>query len=175
MKSAKGKKFLATIYRIWMMRHVDVPEEVVRGLQKDAATHAKMRKSEKIAKKYIPVIADVNGTSVQTTLMPAGGGRFRMQFNADLRKAANADAGDLVSLTLVFDPGSRELSVPEDLSAALRKHARARKAFEKCPPGHRRQIVKWMDEAKSEAVRQRRILRVIDLMLERAILGPKRK
>jgi hypothetical protein len=175
MKAKSGDKFLATIYRIWMMRHVDVPDEIARRLQKEAGMQRAQRASKNTQHKYIPVVATVDGTSVRTTLMPAGGGRYRMQFNADLRKAANADAGDLVGVTLAFDPGSREVNVPKDLAASLRKHSKARKAFEKCPPGHRRQIVKWMDEAKSEIVRQRRIARVIDILLERAILGPKRK
>jgi hypothetical protein len=174
-KSNKGEKCLAIVYRIWMMRYVDVPDEIVRGLQRDAASQARTGIAKSPTLKYVPVIATVNGTSVRTTLMPAGGGRYRMQFNANLRKAANADTGDLVGVAITFDSASREVNVPQDLSGALRKRPKARKAFEKCPPGHRRQIVRWMDEAKNAAARQRRIARVIDIMLERAILGPKRK
>ena len=156
-------KFMASIYRIWMLRYVDVPEEAISALKRDAG---------KTAAKYIPVMATVNGRTVQTTLLPAGGGKYRMQFNATLRKAAGADVGDLVSVAIAFDRGSREISVPADLQSALRKHTKARKAFESLPPGHRRQFLKWMDEAKSEATRSKRIDVLIDRMLERAILGP---
>jgi hypothetical protein len=159
-------KFLASVYRIWMLRYVDVPEEAVRALGQDG---------EKRRPRYIPVLATVNGRSVPTTLLPAGGGRFRMQFNAELRKAAGADAGDVVSVTITLDRESREIPVPADLQAALKKHAKARKAFEKLPPGHRRQYLKWMNEAKSEAARSKRIDVVIDRMLERAILGPEKR
>jgi hypothetical protein len=175
MKKTEKNNFLATIYRIWMMRHVDVPDGVARRLEKHQASRARTQGATKQKTKHIPVIATVNRTSVHTTLLPAGGGRYRMHFNAELRKAANADAGDLVGVTLAFDPGSRDVNVPKDLAAALRGHRKARKALRKCPPGHRRQIVKWMDEAKGEAARKRRIARVIDIMLERAILGPDRK
>jgi bacteriocin resistance YdeI/OmpD-like protein/uncharacterized protein DUF1905 len=159
-------KFLARVYRIWMLRYVDVPEEAVRGLKQDA---------QKTGTKYIPVLATVNGRSVQTTLLPAGGGKYRMQFNATLRKAAGADAGDVVSIEISLDRGSREIPVPADLRDALSKHAKAGKAFENCPPGYRRQILKWMDAAKSEAARSKRIDIVIDRMLERAILAPGRR
>jgi hypothetical protein len=79
----RPKKFLATIYKIWMMRHVDVPDEVARALAKQL--HSRRRRGagrknekpkEKTAKpKYIPVLATVNGKSARVTLVPAGGGR----------------------------------------------------------------------------------------------------
>jgi hypothetical protein len=156
-------EFMASVYRIWMLRYVDVPEEAVCALKPGA---------EGKSSKYIPVLATVNGRSVQTTSLPAGGGKYRMQFNATLRKAAGADAGDVVSVAISLDRASREIAVPADLQAALKKHAKARKGFESLPPGHRRQYLKWMNEAKSEAARSKRIEIMIDRMLERAILGP---
>ncbi len=169
MKRDQPKKFLAGIYRIWMLRYVDVPEAIARKLEKEAASGTK--KSER-KNRYIPVVAAVNGKSVRTTLLPAGGGRYRMQFNGALRKAAQADTGDVVSLEVHLDTESRELGVPADLRAALNHHRKAKKAFDEAPPGYRRQILKWMDAAKGEAARTRRIEIVIDRMLERAILGP---
>jgi len=59
-------RFMATIYKIWMLRYVDVPEEISRAL-----------KDEYGKKKYIPVTAIVNARSTRTTLTPAGAGRFR--------------------------------------------------------------------------------------------------
>lgn len=97
-----------------------------------------------------------------------------MQFNATLRKAANADAGDAVSLQLSLDTESREIAVPTDLRDALRLHPKAGKAFRDAPPGYRRQILKWMAAAKGTIARQRRIEMVMDRMLERAVLGPSR-
>lgn len=170
MTAGQGKKtkaksdcrFLTTVYRIWMLRYVDVPEALSTKLAKEAGGGSR---------KYIPVIANVNGHRERTTLLPAGGGRYRMQFNAGLRKAANADAGDAVSVELSLDTGSRELTLPADLRAALEEHPKIKKAFDEAPPGYRRQILKWMDVAKSEAARNRRIEIVMDRMLERSILG----
>lgn len=165
MKRISRVTFLANIYRIWRLRYVDVPKDVVQELAKEFKTHVKPAK-------YIPVVAQVNGHSVRTTLLPAGGGRHRVQFNAELRKASHSDVGDLVSVELSLDRQPRETPVPPDLSAALKQHATARKAFENAPPGYRRQILKWMDSAKSDSARARRIEVVMDRMLERAMLGP---
>lgn len=168
----KSYRFQAVIYRIWMMRHVNVPSEIARAMQAELARRSARRPSKRESK-YIPVVAIVNGARARTTLVPAGAGRFRMQINTALRKAARADAGDLVGVELQLDLESRELPVPADLRAGLRQHPKAWKAFEALAPGHRRHVIAWFDSAKSAAARERRLARAIDMLLERALLGPK--
>jgi len=157
--SLAPKRFMATIYRIWMMRHVHVPEEIGCALEKESGK-----------KKHIPVVASVNGKSARTTLVPAGGGRYRLQLNTALRKAARADVGDVVNVELRIDRASRSLPVPPDLSVGLKRHPKAWKAFQALAPGHRRQFILWFDSAKSPAARQRRLDRAMDVLLERALL-----
>jgi bacteriocin resistance YdeI/OmpD-like protein/uncharacterized protein DUF1905 len=170
----KPARFMATIYRIWMMRHVDVPDEIARRLQKQMASGKRASKREKQAKpKYIPVVAIVSGKTARATLLPAGGRRYRMQINTALRKAARADAGDVVSVELRLDRESRELTVPADLRAGLKRHPKAWKAFEALGPGHRRHIIRWYDSAKSAEARKRRLDRAVDHLLERALLRPR--
>ena len=171
-KSANSLKFLATIYQIWMMRHVDVPQEMSDALAKAyAAGTPKLRKGQK--PKYIPVVAVVNGRSARATLVPAGPGRYRLQIITALRKAAQADTGDAVAVELRLDREPRTLPVPPDLQTALKEHPKARKAFENFAPGQRRQFIKWYDAAKSPGVRRRRLDRALDILLERAALSRK--
>jgi Bacteriocin-protection, YdeI or OmpD-Associated/Domain of unknown function (DUF1905) len=197
--NAKPKRFLATVYKIWMMRHVDVPEEVSAALIKQLTKSGQVNGSSKrvrhephsgkpqrrasngtgqrdaLKPKYVPVIAIVNGRSARVTLVPAGGGRFRMQINTVLRKAARVDVGDVVGVELRLDLESRELPVPRDLRDGLKAVPKARKAFESLTPAHRRHFVQWFDSAKSAEARQRRLERAIDVLLERALLKPRRK
>lgn len=162
------------------MRHVDVPDDVARALVKQlqsgrrrGAGRKNEKPKEKTAKpKYIPVLAVVNGKSSQVTLVPAGGGRYRMQINTTPRKAARADVGDVVGIELRLDLSPRTLPVPPDLRAGLKPHPKAWKAFEALAPGSRRQFIQWFDSAKSAEVRARRLDRVIDVLLERALLRP---
>jgi hypothetical protein len=171
-KSANPLKFLATIYKIWMMRHVDVPEEISSSLAKAYAGTGQQRKPAK--PKYIPVVAIVNGRSARATLVPAGAGRYRLQLNTSLRKAAHADTGDVVRVELRLDRAPRTLPVPPDLRAGLKHHPKARKAFEALAPGSRRQFIQWYDSAKAPETRRRRLERAIDVLLERALLSPRR-
>ncbi len=170
------QRFMATIYKIWMMRHVDVPEDVACALVKEITRGTRAKKQEKPARsakpKYIPVVAMVNGKSARVTLVPAGGGRYRMQINTTLRKAARVDVGDVVGVELRIDRASRSLPVPPDLRAGLKPHPKAWKAFEALAPGHRRHFIEWFDAAKSADARRRRLDRAIDVLLERALLRP---
>ncbi|MGB0035866.1 MAG: YdeI/OmpD-associated family protein [Candidatus Acidiferrales bacterium] len=155
---------MATIYKIWMLRYVDVPKEIGHALEKESGK-----------KKHIPVVAIVNGRSTRTTLMPAGGGQYRLQFNVTLRKAAHADIGDVVGVELRIDRGSRIVPIPAELKDAL-KHRRAeRKVFEKMGKGTRRQLLLYIVKAKSPEVRRKRIARFLEILLEHSLLGSTRK
>jgi len=172
----KSQRFQATIYKIWMMRHIDVPEDASAELLKQLA-RARIGKTKRSAgkPKYIPVVAIVNGRSARGTLVSAGGGMFRMQINTALRKAARVDTGDLVSVELRVDRDSRELPVPADLREGLKAFPKAQDIFEKLTPAHRRHIIEYFDSAKSAGARQRRLERTIDVLLERAFLRPREK
>jgi len=151
-----------------------IPERTSRPNRKPQKPSKLMKPAEAAKARYIPVVAIVNGRTSRTTLVPAGDGRYRLQINTALRKAAHADVGDVVSVELRLDLESRDLPVPADLHAALREHPKARKAFETLATGHRRQFIKWFDSAKAPETRARRVTRAMDILLERAILGAAR-
>lgn len=177
-KSKPARRFVATIYKSWMMRQLDVPDEVARSLAKELGASGDSKrvgpggrskgKSKTVRTKYIPVLARVNGQEARATLVPAGGGRYRMHLNTALRKAARADAGDRVSVTLRLDRESREPTVPADLRAGLKENAEARRAFEALTPAHRRHIVVWFDSARRLDTRIRRLGFTIDYLLKHA-------
>jgi hypothetical protein len=176
-KAKATHRFVSTIYKLWLMRHVDVPDEVARALAKEltaggtseSSGHgARSSKKNKLLRtKYIPVFATVNGQEARVTLVPAGGGRYRVQLNTALRKAAQADAGDEVSVTLRLDRESREPTVPSDLRMALKENHEARKIFEALTTGHRRHIVDWFDSARGVDTRIRRLGFTIEFLLKR--------
>jgi hypothetical protein len=180
-KAKTTHRFVATIYKLWMMRHVDVPDEVARSLAKELAASSTSagsrhgarsgKKNKPLRTKYIPVLATVNGREARVTLVPAGGGRYRVQLNTALRKAARADAGDEVSVTLRIDRESREPALPTDLRMALEENPEARKIFEALTTGHRRHIVEWFDSARGMDTRIRRLGFTIDFLLKRGREG----
>jgi uncharacterized protein YdeI (YjbR/CyaY-like superfamily) len=60
----------------------------------------------------------------------------------------------------------RELVVPDDLQAALRSNLAASKTFDAFSPGKKREYVDWLNEAKTDATRTRRLATAIEWMAE---------
>jgi Domain of unknown function (DUF1905)/Bacteriocin-protection, YdeI or OmpD-Associated len=170
--AARSHRFLATIYKIWILRHVSVPDDVASALTADMRSADSQEKGAKAAPKHIPVVATVNRLSVQTTLVPAGGGKYRLILNTELRRAGGAEAGDVIGVELRFDPNSREVDVPGELRAGIARNSVARKELERLPPGHKRQLARFYLKAKSESARARAIEKTIEHLRERALLRP---
>ncbi|MBI5761600.1 MAG: YdeI/OmpD-associated family protein [Planctomycetales bacterium] len=60
----------------------------------------------------------------------------------------------------------KETVVPDDLLAALAKNKKARVAFEAFSYSHKKEYVEWINEAKQEATRQRRLATTIEWLAE---------
>jgi uncharacterized protein YdeI (YjbR/CyaY-like superfamily) len=59
-----------------------------------------------------------------------------------------------------------EAAVPSDLAAALKKNRKAAATFESFPPGHRREYVTWITEAKREETRAKRVAQAVEWLAE---------
>lgn len=59
-----------------------------------------------------------------------------------------------------------EAAVPEDLAAALQSAPAARKTFDAFPPGHRREYIAWITEAKQPATRAKRLAQAVEWLAE---------
>ena len=57
-------------------------------------------------------------------------------------------------------------TVPPDLAAALRGNAAARGTFEGFPPSHQREYVEWLEDAKREDTRAKRLAQTIEWLAE---------
>ncbi|MDQ3228181.1 MAG: YdeI/OmpD-associated family protein, partial [Pseudomonadota bacterium] len=58
------------------------------------------------------------------------------------------------------------VEVPDDLPAALKKNAKARKTFDGFSPSARREYVQWLTEAKREETRRKRLTQAVEWMAE---------
>ncbi len=60
----------------------------------------------------------------------------------------------------------KELIVPKDLASALSKNKPAKAAFEKFPYSHKKEYVQWIEEAKTEPTRDKRLATTIEWLTE---------
>jgi len=58
----------------------------------------------------------------------------------------------------------QEFNVPEDLLWALADNAQAQAAFDKLPQSHRKEYVDWIQSAKKDETRVRRIQQAVEMI-----------
>jgi hypothetical protein len=109
---------------------------------------------------YVPVTAVLGKKSFAVNLVPRGGGRHRLCLNQPMRNAAGRETGERVKIALALDTASRVLKTPADLARALRAKGQWAR-FGKLRPSHRKEIIRWVSQAKAAETRARRIARVL--------------
>jgi uncharacterized protein YdeI (YjbR/CyaY-like superfamily) len=115
--------------------------------------------------KRFPVVATVNGYSWRTTVT-----RMRAEFlvglNRAVREAARVHAGDTVDVKLELDTAPREVEVPGALEDALASDPSARSAFDALAYTHRKEYARWIEEAKRDDTRERRVAQALQMLRE---------
>jgi uncharacterized protein YdeI (YjbR/CyaY-like superfamily) len=91
-------------------------------------------------------------------------GEFLLGLSKANREAAGIRAGDEITLELELDSAPREVDVPESLAAALAVDSTAQRAFDKLAFTHRKEFARWIEEAKREETRERRVIKAIEML-----------
>ena len=84
--------------------------------------------------------------------------------NREVREGAKAEAGYQVDLELELDTKPREVEVPPALAAALAADAEALAAFQKLSYTHRKEYARWVQEAKKDDTRDRRVAQALEML-----------
>ena len=115
----------------------------------------------------IQVRGTVNGVPFRGSALPYGDGSHFVAVNKAIRDQAGVTQGDTVSVALERDDESRVLTVPDDLRRALDAHPAAGAAFATFSYSHKREYLAWIESAKTEATRQRRIQSAVEKIATR--------
>ena len=108
-----------------------------------------------------PVRVTVNGYTYRSTVAPMGG-RFYVPLSAENRAPAGVSAGDEVEVGIELDTAPREVAVPDDLAAALDAEPGLRQRFDALAFSHRKEHVRAIEDARTDATRARRIGRAVE-------------
>jgi hypothetical protein len=127
---------------------IEVPDDVVAGL----GSHKR------------PAVRVTIGDYSYRSTVARMGGRFLLPVSAEVRKGAGVAAGDEVDVEVVLDDAPREVTVPDDLAAALDAVPGARARFDALSYTARKEHVRAVEEAKTAATRERRIAKAVDTL-----------
>jgi Domain of unknown function (DUF1905)/Bacteriocin-protection, YdeI or OmpD-Associated len=145
--------FSSKIYKVGIIRFVDVPADISRALG-DGAPH-------------VPVRGEVERIPVQTTLVSRGNGGYRMAIHGDIRKKLRVDAGAVVEIAIERDEDSREPALPPALVLALRNAPKAQAAFRRMTTALRRQVVRYLTSVRQQSTLERRVTKMIQILERR--------
>jgi hypothetical protein len=103
------------------------------------------------------VFGEINGFAFRTSLFPESGGKkCVLLVNKKMQSGARAKPGDTANFRLQPDLEEREAPMPAELGKALRADRALRLYFDALSPSMRRDIGRWISEAKSAEIRQKR-------------------
>jgi hypothetical protein len=112
-----------------------------------------------------PVRVTVNGYSYRTTVASMNGS-FMCSVSAEIRKNAGVAGGDEVDVEIELDAEPREVTVPADLRTALGADPEAARFFDALSYSHKSAYVLWIESAKKDETRQRRIPEAVRMLKE---------
>lgn len=143
-------KFKTTVLQVGNNTGIVIPEKVIENLG---------------AGKRPPVVITLKGYTYRSTVASMYG-QFLVPLSAEHRKNSGISGGENLDVTLIIDKEPRTVELPDALTSALQKNARAMQAFEKLPPSGKKKVVLLINSAKTEETKQRRIAKTIDDLKE---------
>jgi len=121
--------------------------------------------SEKLPRRgRTTVDGTINGCRFQATLEPDGQLSHWLRVNKELRDAAGADIGDVVTIEIMPVEEEPEPGIPSDLLAALTANPEARAAWDSTTTIARLDWIHWITSAKQAKTRAQRISNACDML-----------
>jgi hypothetical protein len=142
--------FTATIGILGVNPYVRVPKRHLENLFEAAGR----------TRGPIPITVNLEGKSYKQTLVRFQGD-WRLYLNTPMRKVANKQVGDRVALKVEFDPLPRIERMPSTFKFALENSAAARAAFEALAASRKKEILRYLNNLKTETSLDRNVSNVI--------------
>lgn len=105
----------------------------------------------------------------KVSLIPMGEGEFIIPINAGIRKGTGKRYGATLKVRIELDKSS--IKPPSELIECLQDEPEALKYFNALPQSHRNYFTKWIDSAKTEPTKTKRIALVVKTMVRKMDFG----
>ena len=114
----------------------------------------------------IPVKATFDGVPYSGSLSACGGPHHMLGVLKAIRKQTGKDIGDTLAVELWKDEAPRTVEVPTHFQTLMQQSG-VLEFFESLSYTHRKEYVRWLTEAKTEATREKRITKAIEMLKQR--------
>ena len=110
-----------------------------------------------------PVRGTLNDAPFRSTLAKHDD-RWLLVVNPELAEAVGASEGDWVAVEIDVDDEPRAIEIPQDLREALLAEPDLAGRFDGLSYSHQKEYVDWVNEAKREETRGRRIEKTLEMV-----------
>ncbi|WP_336517426.1 YdeI/OmpD-associated family protein [Pollutibacter soli] len=97
-------------------------------------------------------------------LVPIGGGDFILPLKKEIRKQLRKDKGAELVASLELDANPDPFPLPDDFSDCLNDEPASLVQWKKLPKSHQNYFIKWIDSAKTDATRVKRIAQSVNAL-----------
>jgi len=111
-------------------------------------------------KKSFRIKGKIDELAFKGAVLPMGGGDFIFAVKGEIRKKIKKFKGDKVILKIEEDTSKVEYA--KELMACLGEDKKVKAIFEKLPNSHKNYYSKWVDEAKTDVTKAKRIAMIMD-------------
>jgi len=146
----KKNSFTATLEIIGINPFVFVPEEILETIFDESGR----------SKSPIAVKGTVNGKEFKQNLMKYLG-EWRLYINLTMLKNSPKRIGEVIEVVVLYDDSDRSISIHPQLEKAIRESALATENFENLIPSRRHELIRYINNLKTEASIQRNIEKII--------------
>lgn len=143
-------QFTAKLEIIGINPFVFLPDEILNEIFETSGKN----------KSPIPVKGTVNGKEFRQNLMKYLG-EWRLYINLTMLKDSPKRIGEMLEIFVEFDNSDRTISIHPDLEKAIRENPEALQNFENLIPSRRLELVRYINNLKTEASIQRNIEKII--------------
>jgi len=137
---------------------VVIPEKSLRALYRQMGKE----------KGHIPVEGTLQGKPIKANIVKYQGAH-RLYINEAMQRHAGIKPGDKVTITLCYDSVPRLEPVPTLFAQAMKKEKRAQEAFEKLAPSRKKEILRYLNNLKTEETLKRNTTIVVHYLSGKGI------
>lgn len=145
--------FKAHIELIGINPYVSLTDKVLLKLFKEAGKD----------KGPIQIRGSINGKAYKQTLVRFKGA-WRLYINTSMLKDSPKRIGELIEVTIGFDPEERTITPHPKFITALNRHKEAKKVFDSLRPSLQKEILRYLANLKTEDSVDKNILKAIDFL-----------
>lgn len=156
--------FRAKLYRVALVRWVDLPRKIVAEL---ALPDADIKGGGKGWNALLRFNDDID----RVTLLPGKPGKLKLALKVELLRAAKVDAGATIEFTLEPDTASREPDLPDEMRRQFQAQPQLAARWAANSLASRRQVVRYIEDAKTSETRAKRCWLFLERLADTGRLG----